>query len=607
MDRMLSRVRRALLALVALLLAGAPATGAFADDGGGHGRHGRQLFIYQMQPSTLDAAAAAALAGRLGLSPVGQGTTPGTAPASDGGPGAFADAGGHVRMLFADGGVKIFPDLTKPPNPNGPPGRGGALRMALEFLNGAGGMQGAMREFKVGEIVTLTEQPGQVVPAGAAGLTGGTSELPAVQTGQAVDVLRTVEFRRQLDGLDVFGPTSILSVDVGAGGVVGGVIDLRPVAPTGTPVQIISRGDATKQFVQQFPYPVKVGGDDDAEEDAGTVHAAAVTGGAAATGFVGRLVSARLIYYEQGGPYLQPAYLFSVVLIGPLGTRDGVTWLLPAVQRTPEPIRNFPVLDLPPAAQPGQGSPPLPPACAVPEAIQYGRYVLRDDATGWLTDAQGFGANIDGANTGLRFWDPARPTVTNAQFYWNYPWLWEPTGSPATDQSPFFPGSVNVALIEGHGLPWWISTEKNCCDVIDLRNITGFGGYHDPGELTDYVIWQSCDVIPAPGDPYGGNYISPATPWDVWFTVFQGMRGTYGYRTTMNIWNGVGAAFGGDLGWGAANLPAWFTECDNNVFHHGGGWNYGSAVVVSGQEGDSLYDTCPLPPPGSLTIWWQHP
>ena len=106
--------------------------------------------------------------------------------------------------------------------------------------------------------MTLTEQPGQMGPAGTAGLAGGTSQLPAVQIGQAVDVLRTVEFRRQLDGLDVFGPTSILSVDVGAGGVTGGVIDLRPVAPTGTPVQIISRSDATKQFIQQFPYPVKV-------------------------------------------------------------------------------------------------------------------------------------------------------------------------------------------------------------------------------------------------------------------------------------------------------------------------------------------------------------
>jgi len=64
-------------------------------------------------------------------------------------------------------------------------------------------------------------------------------------------------------------------------------------------VQIISRSDATRQFIRQFPYPVKVGGDDDGEEDAGTVQAASVTGGAAAAAFVGvgRLVSTRLIFH----------------------------------------------------------------------------------------------------------------------------------------------------------------------------------------------------------------------------------------------------------------------------------------------------------------------
>ena len=61
-------------------------------------------------------------------------------------------------------------------------------------------------------------------------------------------------------------------------------------------------------------------------------HAASVAGGAAAGAFVGRLVSTRLIYYEQGGPYLQPAYLFSVVLTGPLGTRAGLTETRKAIQ-----------------------------------------------------------------------------------------------------------------------------------------------------------------------------------------------------------------------------------------------------------------------------------
>ena len=417
--------------------------------------------------------------------------------------------------------------------------------------------------------------------------------------------MRRVEFVRQLDGLDVFGPTSVLSVDIGAGGVAGGAINLRGIGKHGPKVSIISRGDAIKQFMAQFPYPVSTGNGGD-DQDGGT--SASAMAAPAAAGLQGTLLSTRLIYYEQGGQFIQPAYLFNVLIVGPTGARAGLNWLIPAVTDTPEPINNRPVFDLPDPFAPGPGNPPLPPACVVPDAIQFGRYLLRDDDAGWLRDAQGFGANIEATNTFARvFLSKPFPPMNDAQFFWNYPWLWEPTGSPATDQSPSFPGSVHIALIEGHGLPWWISTEKNCCDVIDLTQITGFGGYHTPGELTDYVIWQSCSVVPAPGDPYGGNYASPASPFDVWFTIFQGLRGTYGYRSEMNIWNGVGMAFASDIGFGVANLTAWFNECNNNVFHHGNGWNYGSAVLISGQEGDTLYDTCALPPPGSLTIWWQHP
>ena len=605
MNRKRLRFVRALFPVLFLGVLAVPVGTALADDnGGGEGGDGgrRPLSIYEMQPSQLGPADAAAIAGKLGLTPVGGGAAPGTA----GGPLAFQDANGHVRMLFGDGSVKIFPDLTKPPNPNRLPGREGALRMALDFLKGQGGMQGGMGKLRVGEIVTLTEQPAQM--GQTPGPTGGP-QLPAVQTGQAMDVLRTVEFVRTLDGLDVFGPTSILSLDVGMGGVNGGEINLRPIGKPGPKMDIISQSDATTQFLTEFPYPVTIGkgGDDDEEgkgEDGG--RSGTTMGAAAAGGLQGTLQSTRRIYYEQGGQYLQPAYLFRVLITGPLGTAAGMDWLVPAVQRTPEPIINHPFKEGPSPllAEPTTILPFL--ACERPSDIKYGRYILRDDDQGWLVDTQGFGANIDAANSFLRFWVPTIPPVNNFQYYWNYPWLWQPSGSPATDQSPYFPGSVNMALIEGHGAPWLITTEKNCCDVIYLPQITGFGGYHNPAEITDYVIWQSCDVIPAPGDPYGGAYSSPASPFDVWFNMFQGMRGTYGYHTTMNIWNGVGKAFGTDLGFGAQNLSAWFTECNNNVFHHGGGWNYGSAVLISGHEGDTLYDTCPLPPPGSLTIWWQH-
>ncbi len=596
-------VRRVFGVTAAVLLIAATAGTAFADNNGG-GRRRHKYAIYQLMPPVVNVSAALQIAGALGLAPAGGGTAPGAGPAGSAGPIAFEDAAGTVRGLFADGSVRFFPDLTKLPSPS-IPGRRDAFRMAMGFVNQISG-SGGMGQLTLGGIVTLTEQPAVAAsPAGAGAHAAAIQPGGGVQIGQAMDVLRTVAFVRELDGLRVYGPSSIIVVDVAADGVEGGTVALRPPGPAVMQVDIISKQDALKQFMAEFPYPVTRGDDD--EEDAAPGASTQATAAAAGAGLSGRLVSERLIYYEQGMDVVQPAYLFDVILVGPTGLHTGINFLVPAVQNTPEPIRNFPILDLPPAVQPGEGNPPLPPACDVPQTIDYGRYVLRNDDQGWLVDAQGFGANIDTANTLLRLIQPSKPTVTDAQFYWNYPWLWEPTGNPPTDQSPNFPGSVNFALIEGHGAPWSITTLQNCCDVIDLPLITGFGGYHTPGELTDYVVWQSCDVVPAPGDPYGFDYQAPATPFDVWFTIFQGLRGTYGYHTTMNIWNGVAKAFGGDLGWGAQNLSAWFAECDSNVFGHNNGWNYGSAVLISGQEGDTLYDTCALPPPGSLTIWWQHP
>ncbi len=584
--------------LPSLMLAAAAVFSSGAAVADSNHDHGRRLKVYRLLPAILTPEDAVREAAMFGLQPLG--TPPaGTAPGGM----VFGDAAGHVRGLFADGAVRFFPDLDPAALP--PPSRGQALRMVWDFAGRLGLMRRGQPMLRVGDMTTLSDQGGEM-QAGPPGTTGGGTLV----IGPQHDVLRNIQLIRRLDGLDVLGKTSLLSFDVGAGGVVGGSIALRPIDPNGTPMNVINPDEATRRFLQEFPFPVTIGKnvDDDGDDDTSSGQGGATHAAAAGDQTSGRLLSRRLIYYEQGMEFLQPAYLFRVLLTGPGGLLTGHTWLVPAVANSPEPIIN---LLEPGTVQPIFASPdlvnPLPPICVQPPTIKYGRYLLRNDSNGWLVDTQGFRTNIENANAFIRGFVPSLPPVDDAQYFWNFPWLWEPTGSPATDFSPSFPGSVNVALIEGHGGQWIISTLSNCCDVIDLPKISGFGGFHSPSELTDYVIWQSCDVVPAPGDPYGFNFVSPATPFDVWFGMFQGMRGTYGYRTTMAIWNGVGAAFGGDLGIGAANLSAWFAECDNNVFHHGGGWNYGSAVLISGHEGDTLYDTCPLPPPGSLTIWWQHP
>jgi hypothetical protein len=74
----------------------------------------------------------------------------------------------------------------------------------------------------------------------------------------------------------------------------------------------------------------------------------------------------------------------------------------------------------------------------------------------------------------------------------------------------------------------------------------------------------------------------------------------------MDINNRVGRGFGGDIGSGVWVLASWLEMTDNNVFHHDNGWNYASAVIASGHEGDTIFDTDPLKV-DSLTLWWMHP
>jgi len=296
-------------------------------------------------------------------------------------------------------------------------------------------------------------------------------------------------------------------------------------------------------------------------------------------------------------------YRFIVRVLGPKGPVGDYVRLVAAARETPEPVLN--------QSHPAQAPPLIPKRLARerpvkgPDPIDYGMYVVRNDSSDWVDDAWEFHVGFDAGNGLGRFFFGFPPTQVT-QYYWDYQWLWE-AGGGEPDLSQFFVGAVNFAIIEGHGLPWWISTRSNCCDVIDLNQIAGYGGFNGKGGQTDYIVWKSCSVIPAPGDSYGGDYSSPHSPFDVWWGIFKGLRGTYGFRSEMWIDDDISQGFAFDIGVGAASLSAWFHATDNCKWDHSSGMEYGSAVLVSGHEGDRAYDTAPLSPPGSLTIWWQHP
>jgi hypothetical protein len=375
-------------------------------------------------------------------------------------------------------------------------------------------------------------------------------------------------------------------VDVGEKEVSGVVATMRPlVKGRRQEVQVISREEAAAEFEKRFALETYEWSRSNPE-------------------FRAKVTAVDLIYYEQGLRYIQPVYRFTIRVANSHGTVGNYIRLIAAAKQSPELVlnRNHPALAGPLSPR-GTGLKKEPEDG--PDPINYGVYVVRNDSTDWVDDGWEFHEGFDGGNAIARLIFGLPPTQMT-QYYWNHEWLWE-AGGGEPDLSQFFVGAVNFAVIEGHGLPWWISTSKNCCDVIDLRSIAGYGAFNGKRGQTDYIVWKSCSVIPAPGDPYGTNYQSPASPFDVWFTIFQGMRGTYGFRTEMWIDDDISLPFAMNIGVGAANLASWLHATDNCKWDHSSGFEYGSAVLISGHEGDRAYDTTPLPVPGSLTIWWQHP
>jgi len=439
--------------------------------------------------------------------------------------------------------------------------------------------------------------------------------------GQPTDVIRSIRFSYKADGLLIQGPSFMQGADVG-------------MSVTGAPVVMGFTSSIRPLLASQLTPIMKTQNQIDREV---AMDLRLLSGN-------GQLLPAvqrkQLIYFEQGQDWVQPAWLYDVVQTTPAGLKQPDYIVVPAAVNSPEPVAlHFDFHGLPPTlGNPQDGSQPPPPAsdpvsqppplslnnlfadngsgaigaltpAAQANPVQIGEYIVREDHPCWLNDANAFWGSLAFTNAAA-FWLPQKNRL---DYYWDYRWLWEPDPGPPSigDNSPWYPGHVHFALIEGHGAPWVITCYKDYgngpgSNVVHLNQIAGYGTNQVPGEITSYIMWQSCDVIPEPGHPYEWDFQSPASAFDVWWQIFKGMRGNYGYRTLMHICNGVGNSFGVKIGLGLPNLWSWLDATDHSAFNHSNGWDYGSAVIVSGHENDRLYDNAQLPNPGSLTIWWIH-
>jgi hypothetical protein len=307
-------------------------------------------------------------------------------------------------------------------------------------------------------------------------------------------------------------------------------------------------------------------------------------------------------YYDGGGKFMQPVYRFEATVIPPpLEHEKGK----PANQHV---YGYVPVGDAPerlPVLGARVGKPPVkpPPQAAKPAARKpppgdptVGRYVVRNDASGWVTSANEFFNGLQVAST---FFSGSIP-FTNSQYYWAEPRLF-------TTEKDSFVNSVQLALNEVHGNWWLFSTRDNSHDLVSLNDIPA-SGYGSGGGRLKYWIIHSCEVIPTQTDE--------TTSFDVWWDIFNGLHAVVGYRTEMWINDHVTAKFGLYIALGAAFVPAWLNDIasddsyDPSQTYYDGNrmmdepMGRASAVVVCGHTDDIVSQVGSLGRATCLTEWW---
>lgn len=479
----------------------------------------------------------------------------------------WAMGDGSVRLTFIGGRMHLNPDL------RGETNAGPTTDVALRFANAFVSQFGLNPDsFQWGTGFTGFNR--------AAGSPTGI--------GATITPIRGVRYQRMLDGMKVFGPNSLLTVFVDAKGVVGALAQTKPVTMLSVPVVQKTPAQLQSEFMLHLQ-PYLLGG------------------------HTYKLVAQQMCYVE-GTRYLVPAVRYDVTLFNPGGLSfDGEHIYVPLAINSPEPLTNSLF------TAPSFGFQPIFGTLALPDAesnveppapvgtVKLGEYIITDYSdSSWYEDATNYFVNAEVAS--LLHYGFNR--VNRTQYFWNQDALWQATSSHG-DYSSSFAGRTNFALVRGHGNHWLFqcNIDPSNQQLVDLHKMDHYGANSPSGnpahDNTSYMMFCACSVIPVPGDTFGGYWNSGGV-FDVWWNIFWGLHGAYGYHTedAHNDQHDLLGNVGYDMGFGVPNATAWIDE--TAAEDHSNGWNYGSLVIPSGREGDCIYDCQALPKATSLTMWWVN-
>ncbi|MEZ0325519.1 MAG: hypothetical protein ACAH95_06410 [Fimbriimonas sp.] len=386
-----------------------------------------------------------------------------------------------------------------------------------------------------------------------------------------------VQYLRSLDSLPVMGPASAMTVNVNIDGIVGGLASVRPAIRSER--LVLPKSD--EQIKTEYAFKLSM----ERKLIRGTP----------------KLVERLQCYWEENENFIQPVWLYKVLFTDENGNQTASEIPIPIAKNMPEPLMKGQFVGFEPIMPQLGGDPG---GSGRVTTLKLGQYVVRGDSDPDIC------LNVVNAfyNNAATFAPLTGHFINRTQYYWNHDWLWKDTAT-ISDNAQYYAGAVHMATFVAHASPWQFSCLGSSSELVKLSEMNHFGaatGVGNPDKCyTSYMLVASCSMMPAPGDPFGGSYLS-GSPFAVYWNMFWGMHGMYGFRTTAGKQSAVDgfAAMGLRTGLGHPNLASWLDS--TSALSHSSNWNYGTIVIPTGRESDIIYNTTALPKATSLTMWWNH-
>jgi hypothetical protein len=186
------------------------------------------------------------------------------------------------------------------------------------------------------------------------------------------------------------------------------------------------------------------------------------------------------------------------------------------------------------------------------------------------------------------------------QYYWAEKFLFEGTSHAS------YVDKMDVVFISGHGNSYIWQCVQSPSQIVDFRNVPGYGDLSTNGDL-EFLIIESCSTVtPYPDD---NNYRNS------WKNMFQGLHQLVGFRTLSVSDNGIPNNYAKKLKANQGVWQAWFdavneerswthSDVSSGVPYPG----FASAIVYSTTDNDRLgaYSNDPAGGTSGMYSWWQY-